>query len=81
MIVNISNKRKWFYTKKAKSRQYPTETITDANYPDDTALLTNTPDQAESLLHSLEKTAGGIGLSINVNKTEFMCFKKEPSLF
>ena len=31
-------------------------------------LLTNTPAQVESLLHSLEQTAGKIGLHVNVDK-------------
>ena len=39
-----------------------------------TALLANTPAQTESLLHSLERAAGGIGFYINVDKTEYMCF-------
>ena len=44
---------------------------------DDLALLANTPSQAESLLHSLEQAAGDIGLCMNTNKTEYMCFKQE----
>ena len=40
---------------------------------DDLALLANTPDQVESLLHSLQKTVGGIGLHFNADKTEYMC--------
>ena len=39
--------------------------------------LANTPAQAESLLHRLEQAAGGISFNVNVNKTEFMCFKQE----
>ena len=39
-----------------------------------TALLANTPAQAESLLHKLEQAPGGIGLYVNADKTEFMCF-------
>ena len=39
---------------KARSRQYPAQTITDADYSNDLTLLANTPAQAESLLHSLE---------------------------
>ena len=42
----------------------------DADYADDTALLANTPTQAESLLHSLERAAAGIGLHVNTDKTE-----------
>ena len=32
------------------------------------------PAEAESLPHSLERAASGIGLRINSNKTEYMCF-------
>ena len=48
--------------------------ITDTDYTDDIAFLANTPTQAESLLHSLKQAASGIGLHVNTNKTEFMCF-------
>ena len=37
-------------------------------------LLKNTPTQAETQLHSLERAAAGIGLHVNANKTEHMCF-------
>ena len=30
-----------------------------------------TPDQAETLLHSLERTAASIGLHVNAHKTEY----------
>ena len=40
----------------------PPRTITDADYADDITLLANSPAQAESQLHSLERTAGDIGL-------------------
>ena len=32
------------------------------------------PTQAETLLHSLERAATGIGLHVNAHKTEYMCF-------
>ena len=48
--IDRSNRRKWLYTKKARSRQYPAETITGADYADDITLLANTPTQAESQL-------------------------------
>ena len=38
------------------------------------ALLANTPAEAESLLHSREREAGGIGLHVNSDQTEYMCF-------
>ena len=36
----------------------------------------NTPNQAETLLHSLEPAAAGIGLHVNAYKTEYMCFNQ-----
>ena len=39
-----------------------------APYADDIALL------AETLQHSLERAAAGIGLHVNTDKTEYMCF-------
>ena len=55
---------------KERSRRYLAQTITDADYADDIALLANSPAQAETLLHSLEWAAGGIGLHVNADKTE-----------
>ena len=46
------------------------------DYAGDLALLANTPAQAQSMLHSLERAAGGIGLHVNANKTEYMCFNQ-----
>ena len=65
-----------FLLVKARSRRYPARTITDADYADDIALLENTPARDESLLHILERAAGGIGLHVNAGKTEFMCFNQ-----
>ena len=39
-------------------------------------ILANTPDQAETLLHSLERAAAGIGLYVNAHKTEYMCYNQ-----
>ena len=58
---------------KKRSRRYPAKTITDADYADNMA---NTPNQAETLLHSLEQAASGIGLHVNAHKTEYMCFNR-----
>ena len=63
-----------FTVKKARSRWYTTETISDTFYADDLALFANTPTQAESLLHSLTQAAGDIGLTVNADKTEHMYF-------
>ena len=58
--LNVNDKRKWLYTKKASYRNY---------YADDIVLLANTPIQAESLPHSLEQAAGGSSLHVNADKT------------
>ena len=65
-----------FELPKKRSRRYPATTITDADYADDIAILANTPDQAETLLHSLERAAAGIGLYVNAHKTEYMCYNQ-----
>ena len=63
-------KENGFELTKKRSRRYPAKTITDADYADDIAILANTPNQAETLLHSLEQAAAGIGLHVNSHKTE-----------
>ena len=65
---------------KARKR-YPARTITDADYADDRALLAITPAQAESLLHRLERAAGGIGLHVNANQTKYMRFNQNGDIF
>ena len=69
-------REKGFELTKKRSRRYPAKTITDADYADDIAILANTPDQAETLLHSLERAAAGIGLYVNAHKTEYMCYNQ-----
>ena len=63
-----------FELRKKRSRRYLGKKITDADYADDIAILANTPNQAETLLHSLERAAAGIGLHVNAHKTEYMCY-------
>ena len=63
-----------FELTKKRSRRYPAKTITDADYTDDIAILVNTHNQAETLLHSLERAAAGIGLHVNAHKTQYMCY-------
>ena len=65
-----------FELTKKRSRRRPAKTITDADYADDIAILTNTPNQAETLLHTLERAAAGIGLHVNAHKTEYMCYNQ-----
>ena len=62
-----------FHLTKKRSRRYLAKTITDA---DDIVILANTPNQAETLLHSLEREAAGIGLYVNAHKTEYMCYNQ-----
>ena len=45
-------KKAGFTLEKARSRQYPTETIMDVDYTDHLVLHRNIPAQIESLLHS-----------------------------
>ena len=59
-----------------RSRRYPAKIITDADYVDVILMLANTPNQAETLLHSLERAAAGIGLHVNAHKTEYMCYNQ-----
>ena len=70
--LTVLIKENGFTLKTVRSTQYFAETMKDA---DDLTLLANTPAQTKSLLHSLQQAAGGIGLYVNANKTEFMYFK------
>ena len=69
-----------FKLAKERSSRYPAQTITDTDYGDDLALQANTPTQAETLLHSLEWTAAGIGLHVDTDKTEYMCFNQKGNI-
>ena len=69
-------KENGFKLTKERSRRYTAKTITDANYTDDIALLANALAQAKTLLHSLERAVASIGLHVNANKTEYMCFNQ-----
>ena len=66
-------KENGFKLVKERSRRYPAQPITDVDYADDIALLANTPTQPESLLHSIERAAGCIGLQVNAHNTEYIC--------
>ena len=52
----------------------------DADYADDIVLLANGSAQAETLLHTLEWAAAGIGFHINSHKTEYMCFNQRGDI-
>ena len=82
MLIDLMNliKENSFTLKKARSRWYPAETIMDADYADYIELLAITPTFAESLLYSPEQAAGGIGLHVYADKTEYMCFNQEGDI-
>ena len=63
-----------------RSTIYPAQTITDVDYTDDISLLANTPAQAETLQHSLEWAAAGIGLHVNAHKMEYMRFNQRGDI-
>ena len=69
-----------FKLTKERSRRYPAQTITDVDYADKIALQSNTTAQAESLLHSLERAAAGIGLHVNTDKMEYMSFNQRGDI-
>ena len=62
-----------------KKQKISRKKITNADYADDIAILANTPNRAETLLHSLEQAAAGIGLHDNAHKTEYMCNIKQAT--
>ena len=70
-------KEKDFRLKKARSRWYSVETLTDADYADDLALFANILVQTESPLHSREQAVDIIGLYVNANKTVIRCLKQK----
>ena len=54
--------------------------IMNADYADNLVLLVNTFTQAKFLLPNLEEAADGIGLYVNADKTEFMCFNQRGNI-
>ena len=65
---------------KKRNRRYTAHTITDTDYANDIALLVGTSAQADTLLHSLELPADGIGLHVNEDKTEYMSFNQSVDI-
>ena len=74
-------KENGFKLAKERSRRYSARTITDADYADDIGVLANTAPQTESLLHGLERSAAGIGLHFNAQKTEHMRYYHRGDIF
>ena len=50
------------------------------DYVNEIVLLAYSPAQAKSLRHSLEGAAGSIGLHVNTDKTEYMCFNQRGDI-
>ena len=78
--VNRSNEIKWFYTKKGKKQMIPL-----TNYYECRLCRWHTasdkytyPSQIQ--LHSLEQAAGGIGLHMNADKIEYICFNQKGDM-
>ena len=67
-------KENGFQLTKKRRRRYLAKTITNVDYADGIVILTNTPIQDKTLLHTLERTAAGIGLHVNAHKMEYMGF-------
>ena len=81
MLPCLTLRENGFELTKKRSRRYPAKTITDADYADDIAIPANTANQTETLLHSLERAAAGIGLYVNADKTEYMCYNQTGDIF
>ena len=60
--------------RKANTSASSTKHITDTGYADDLCMLSDTLDEAQTLLQRLESAAMLVGLVMNENKTEYMCF-------
>ena len=68
-------------SEKKKTVEYEDSSDTSCIWcPCNGPLRANKPNQTETLLHSLERAAAGIGLHVNAHKTEFMCFNQKGDL-
>ena len=69
-----------FTLTQSRSRRYPAVKVTDADYADDIALFADNIEDAQDMLHSLESAAAVVGLHVNAEKTEFMCFNQDGTI-
>ena len=75
------NERKRFHAGKGKKiRRYTAQTIMGANYADNLTLLEKYIHSSRIPAYSLERAAGGIGLYVNIDKTECMCFNQRGNI-
>ena len=73
-------KENGFILRKAKSKRYPAETITDAVYADDIAPLAITPTQAESLDIALSRQKEALASKwTQTKRSACVLNEKEPS--
>ena len=62
-----------------KSKRDPAMKITDTDCAEDLAVLADVLKDTTFLLHSIERTTKMIGLYLNADKTEFICFNQDAS--
>ena len=75
------NERKWLHRGKKKEAEDSLHKLSRMRaMPITQPLLANTSSQTESQLHSPEWAAGGIGLHMNADKTENMCFNQRGNI-
>ena len=68
-----------FVLAKRKSKRDPAMKITDTDCAEDLAVLADVLKDTTFLLHSIERTTKMIGLYLNADKTEFICFNQDAS--
>ena len=78
--LSIKLKKTVSSDRKKEAEGTPQKQFTDADYVDDIALLAKAPALAETLLHSLERTAAGIGLHVNAHTMEYTCFNQRGDI-
>ena len=67
--------------KEVSIKRYLIEHIIYTYYADYFVLLSNTLTLVKSLLYNLEQTAKCISLSVNLDKTGFLCFNQKDVVF
>ena len=75
--VDISDERKWFYSKRARSKRYSAQTITDADYADYIVLYLY-PSQIPAALSGADRKRHGH--YVNADKTEYICLNHKGDI-
>ena len=78
--VTYLMKENGFTLEKVRRRRYPAKLLR-AQTTLMTAVLANIPAHAESLLHSLERAAGGIDLNVKTDKMEYIYFNQRGDIY